>query len=91
MVKADRAGKEWDIVFDVINLAQIPSYLLISVPKVGTTFSLQREEPIAQNCMKNLDHNLSIKNLKIIVNSARGAIDPSADTTDSSTLSDYGK
>ena len=31
--------------------------------------------------MRNLDNNLSIKSLKIIVNSARGALDKSADTT----------
>ena len=81
MLRADRAGKEWNIVFDVINLAQIPSFLLISVPKERGSFSLGQEQTFIQNCMKNLDHNLSIKNLKIIVNSARGAIDPSADST----------
>ena len=81
LIKADRADKEHTIVFDVINLAQIPSYLLISVPKVADCFGLTAEPADQLNCMKNLDNNLSIKNLKIIVNSARGAIDPSADST----------
>ena len=81
LIKADRADKEHSIVFDVINLAQIPSYLLISVPKVADCFGLTAEPADALNCMKNLDNNLSIKSLKIIVNSARGAIDPSADST----------
>ena len=81
LIKADRADKEHSIVFDVINLAQIPSYLLISVPKVADCFGLTAEPADALNCMKNLDNNLSIKTLKIIVNSARGAIDPSADST----------
>jgi len=74
--------------FDVINLAQIPSYLLISVPKTADNYSLGAELPNSvagryclENCMRNLDNNLSIKSLKIIVNSARGALDKSADST----------
>jgi hypothetical protein len=87
MCRATRAGKEWDINFDVINLAQIPSYLLISVPKLADCYSLGSEivdpgqEIKVEQCMRNLDNNLSIKNLKIIVNSARGALDKSADDT----------
>ena len=81
LVAASRGNKEWQIVFDVINLAQIPSYLLISVPKLAESFSLATECAVIENAMRNLDHNLSIKTLKIIVNSARGAIDPSADIT----------
>ena len=82
MIAADRAGKEWKVTFDVINLAQIPSYLLISAPKLDECYHLggERNAEII-NCMRNLSHNLSIKNLRIIVNSARGAIDPSADET----------
>merc|ERR1712091_778682 len=85
--KADRSNKEWSMTFDVINLAQIPSYLLISVPKLADCYSLGAEiidgtntKKVAQ-CMRNLDNNLSIKKLKIIVNSARGALDKSADET----------
>ena len=87
LCKAATGGKEWTMSFDVINLAQIPSYLLISVPKTADNYSLGAELPnVAQeycleNCMRNLDNNLSIKSLKIIVNSARGALDKSADTT----------
>jgi hypothetical protein len=81
-----RAHKEWSMTFDVINLAQIPSYLLISVPKLAECFSLGAEEVDGNNikfeqCMRNLDNNLSIKKLKIIVNSARGALDNAADET----------
>ena len=83
---ATRAQKEWNMTFDVINLAQIPSYLLISVPKLADCYSLGAEVVDAANikfeqCMRNLDNNLSIKSLKIIVNSARGALDKSADET----------
>ena len=83
MIAADRAGKEWKVTFDVINLAQIPSYLLISAPKLDECYSLGQERTAADvvNCMRNLSHNLSIKHLRIIVNSARGAIDPSSDQT----------
>ena len=84
--KASRANKEWDITFDVINLAQIPSYLLISVPKTADCYSLGAQtisgtRLVVDQCMRNLDNNLSIKKLKIIVNSARGALDKAADET----------
>ena len=81
MQAAVRKPREWNIVFDVINLAQIPSYLLISVPRLAEQYSLAVEHVDMENCQRNLSHNLSIKNLKIIVNSARGAIDPSTDDT----------
>ncbi len=86
LCKAARSGKEWSMTFDVINLAQIPSYLLISVPKLAECYSLGVEQTHGtnycfENCMRNLDNNLSIKKLKIIVNSARGALDKAADET----------
>ena len=66
------------IEFDTINLAQIPSYLLISVPKLNETYSLAAKID-GTNAVYNLSHNLSIKSIRIIVNSARGAIDKSSD------------
>ena len=67
------------IEFDTINLAQIPSYLLISVPKLNESYSLAASADGA-NAVFNLSRNLSIKSIRIIVNSARGAIDKSSDT-----------
>ena len=72
--------QEWSIQFDVLNLAQVPSYLLISVPKLGTSYTHDQSHAELANCIRNLSTNLSIKKLKIIVNSARGAIDKSEDT-----------
>ena len=73
---ATSSQKEWSMTFDVINLAQIPSYLLISVPKLAECYSLGAEVVDGNNikfeqCMRNLDNNLT----------ARGALDKSADET----------
>ncbi len=67
------AGGVVDLEFDTINLAQIPSYLLISVPKLNDV-SLAGDMSVF-----NLSRNLSIRSIRIIVNSARGAIEKSAD------------
>ena len=84
MISASSANKTWDIQFDALNLAQVPSFLLISVPRLGSQYSLAdatktadgaTEIFVGENCVRNLSRNLSIKKLKIIVNSARGAID----------------
>ena len=68
----------YDIEFDTINLAQVPSYLLISVPKLNSSYSHAARDDGA-NAVFNLSRNLSIKSIRIIVNSARGAIEKSAD------------
>jgi hypothetical protein len=71
----------YTVQFDVINLAQVPSYLLISVPKLGKTYSHANGHADCPNAVRNLSTNLSIRSMKIIVNSARGAIDKSEDST----------
>ena len=84
MISASSANKTWDIQFDALNLAQVPSFLLISVPRLGSQYTLKSGVStdgqdtnfcLGENCARNLSRNLSIKKLKIIVNSARGAID----------------
>ena len=72
------ANGEFDIEFDTINLAQVPSYLLISVPKLNDTYT-HAASSVGDNCVFNLSRNLCIKSMRIIVNSARGAIEKSAD------------
>ena len=67
------------IEFDTINLAQIPSYLLISVPKLNASYS-HRASADGGNAVYNLSRNLSIHQIRIIVNSARGSIEKSSDT-----------
>jgi hypothetical protein len=74
----------WSFEFDTINLAQIPSYLLISVPKLGSSYTQVPSTGAAgndelNNAVRNLSRNLNIKQIRIIVNSARGAIEKSED------------
>ena len=65
------------MVFDALNLAQVPSFLLISCPRLSDSYTLADDgvDGSVANCIRNLSRNLSIKSLKIVVNSARGAID----------------
>ena len=85
-VSSDTSNKQWNVQFDTLNLAQIPSFLLISVPKLGDTYTMEPDSGAAAagekvpNCVRNLSRNLNIKQIRIIVNSARGAIEKSADT-----------
>ena len=80
-------GKTWKIQFDTLNLAQIPSFLLISCPKITDSYTMASEYTTGgenvdgrpSNCVRNLSRNCYIKQIRIIVNSARGAIEKSAD------------
>ena len=84
-ISSDVSNKQWTIQFDTLNLAQIPSCLLISCPKLGDTYTMGRDDggnfagERVPNCVRNLSRNLYIKSIRIIVNSARGAIEKSAD------------
>ena len=75
-------GAKWKVQFDTLNLAQIPSFLLISAPKLTESYTMGSSKDTAKlppNCVRNLSHNLYIKQLRIVVNSARGAIENSSD------------
>ena len=84
-ISADVTNRQWQIQFDTLNLAQIPSFLLISCPKLGDTYTMGADDGGAHggervpNCVRNLSRNLYIKQIRLIVNSARGAIEKSAD------------
>jgi len=84
-ISSDKSGKTWKIEFATLNLAQIPSFLLISCPKLGSSYSMASDDGFdaggtnIPNCVRNMSHNLYIKQIRIIVNSARGAIEKSAD------------
>ena len=80
-ISADNSGKTWKVQFDTLNLAQIPSFLLISCPKLTNSYTTNTlaAAGTVPNCVRNLSHNLYIKQIRIIVNSARGAIEKSAD------------
>ena len=74
-ISSDKANKEC-IQFDT---------LLISCPKLGDSYSMEADgggdaaSSCVPNCVRNLSRNLYIKQIRIIVNSARGAIEKSAD------------
>jgi len=77
MVSYDASNKRWILDFDTINLAQVPSFLLISAPKLSSSYTQGSDQNAGQirNCVRNLSRNLCIKAMRIVVNSARGAID----------------
>ena len=37
-------GKTWDFDFDALNLAQVPSFLLISCPRLSETYTLRDDQ-----------------------------------------------
>jgi hypothetical protein len=94
MISGSETDKIWKVTWDTISLAQVPSFLLISAPKLGNSYSMHPCSIIAandndvlsaklkgSNAFKNLSNNLSIKRLKIVVNATSGAIDHSGDDT----------
>ena len=62
-------NKTWAGRFDTINLAQVPSFLVISAPRINSTYSAGQS---GNNAIRNLSANLFIKSLKITVNAAQG-------------------
>jgi len=85
------ASKVWKCHWDTISLAQVPSFLLISAPKLSSTYTMQpmhqggsaalQQKAKTFNAQGNQSNNLSIKRLRIVVNATSGAIDHSGDDT----------
>ena len=81
----------WTCNWDTISLAQVPSFLLISAPKLSSSYSMKpmhgNKDALLQaklkgaNAMRNQSNNLSIRRLRIVVNATSGAIDYSGDDT----------
>jgi hypothetical protein len=77
----DEAGKTWKCQFPTINLAQVPSFLLISAPRLNDEYILSGEKNYAANkygaaqAIRNKSANLYIKSIKLQVNNAQGHID----------------
>ena len=91
MISGLDSTKIWKCNWDTISLAQVPSFLLISAPKLSSTYSLlpmhANKDAVLQakfkgaNAMRNQSNNLSIKRMRIVVNATSGAIDYSGDDT----------
>ena len=81
-VAFDEQGKTWKCKFPTINLAQVPSYLLISAPRLNdeyildgaTSYGADSKYEAAQ-AIRNKSANLYIKSIKLQVNNAQGHID----------------
>ena len=75
----DSTSKTWTCQFATINLAQVPSFLLISAPRLNseyfTTGTIFAAAAQSQNAVRNKSANLFIKSIKLQVNNAQGHID----------------
>ena len=72
----------WTVQIPTINLAQVPSFLLISAPRMNSEYSLGQEADTAVGRARlkgagtfNKSANLFIKSIKLQVNNAQGHID----------------
>ena len=80
-IEFDEAGKTWKCKFPTINLAQVPSYLLISAPRLNDEYILSGATSYAATkyadaqAIRNKSANLYIKSIKLQVNNAQGHID----------------
>mgnify|MGYP001117385849 CR=1 FL=1 len=48
-ISADNSGKTWKVQFDTLNLAQIPSFLLISAPKLTDSYTMESQFKVAND------------------------------------------
>ena len=77
----DEQNKTWKCKFPTINLAQVPSYLLISAPRLNDEYILGGATSYANTkyadaqAIRNKSANLYIKSIKLQVNNAQGHID----------------
>jgi len=77
----DEQNKTWKCKFSTINLAQVPSYLLISAPRLNDEYILGGATSYAgarytdAQAIRNKSANLYIKSIKLQVNNAQGHID----------------
>ena len=83
MIQFDETNRTWKCKFDTINLAQVPSYLLISAPRMNDEYILTGDRGFVaasasyqnSNAIRNKSANLYIKSIKLQVNNAQGHID----------------
>jgi hypothetical protein len=82
VVSQDEANKTWKCTFDTINLAQVPSFLLISAPRINSSYEAGAVVGDAagfanrtENAIRNKSANLYIKSIRLQVNNAQGHLD----------------
>jgi hypothetical protein len=81
-IEYNEQNKTWNVQFPTINLAQVPSFLLISAPRLNDEYILggattygAADKYTAANAIRNKSANLYIKSIKLQVNNAQGHID----------------
>ena len=82
-IKFDETNATWKCTFPTINLAQVPSFLLISAPRMNdeyilggaTSYHAASAKYTDANAIRNKSANLYIKSIKLQVNNAQGHID----------------
>ena len=96
----DETGKTWKVKFDTINLAQVPSFLLISAPRLNSEYTTTAvtqapsERPAGApadptyNAVRNKSANLFIKSMKLQVNNAQGHITKAGGTNEDFIMSE---
>ena len=81
-VAFNEQNRTWEVKFPTINLAQVPSYILISAPRLNDEYILDGATNYTAaagyakaQAIRNKSANLYIKSLKIQVNNSQGHID----------------
>ena len=73
--------------FDTINLAQVPSFLLISAPRLNSEY-FREGTATSKAAVLNTSANLYIKSIKLQVNNAQGHIDKVGDSNEAFILAE---
>jgi hypothetical protein len=94
MISYDETNNTWKCKFTTINLAQVPSFLLISAPRLndeyllGGATSYDVSKYTAAQAIRNKSANLYIKSIKLQVNNAQGHIDKVGSTNEAFILAE---
>ena len=91
----DETNKTWKVNFDTINLAQVPSFLLISAPRINSEYStaavcqsLDDGANATYPAVRNKSANLFIKSIRLQVNNAQGHIDKAGGSNEAFIMSE---
>ena len=91
----DETNKTWKVKFDTINLAQVPSFLLVSAPRINSEYStaavcqsLDDGANATYPAVRNKSANLFIKSIRLQVNNAQGHIDKAGGSNEAFIMSE---
>ena len=94
-VAFDETAATWTVQIPTINLAQVPSFLLISAPRMNSDYFLGQvadndlDRAFVKDCgTRNTSANLFIKSIRLQVNNAQGHIDKAGGTNEAFIMSE---